>query len=89
MKKTKIIKFKIEQVSLLTRPFIAPLITTISKDGKVNVAPMSSVSFGSYDPPRITMAVHPSRRTYKNILETKEFVINITPKDMIDKVFLC
>ncbi len=85
----KIISFDVKKCSLLTRPLIAPLITTISRDGKINGAPMSSVGFGSYNPPRITLAAYPFGKTYKNILETKEFVINITPRIMINQVFLC
>jgi len=69
------------------------LITTISEDGWINVAPFSAVELISYrrgerdkDSNLICFSVHPSRHTYGNILQVPEFVLNFPPREIWDKV---
>jgi flavin reductase (DIM6/NTAB) family NADH-FMN oxidoreductase RutF len=83
------LEFPIDQVSFLLRPSLVPLITTISASGEPNIAPISFLTLFSYAPQRILLGIHPSRKTYSNILETKEFVINIPQEDQLEVVFDC
>lgn len=69
------------------------LITTISEDGWINVAPFSAAELISYrhgeedtDSNLVCFSVHPSRHTYGNILQVPEFVLNFPPHEIRDKV---
>lgn len=64
---------------LLARPVV--IISTISKNGISNAAPFSFNSPISFDPPLYGFSCMPRHHTWKNIEETKEFVVNIVGKD--------
>lgn len=64
------------------------LITTIGKDGSINAAPHSWVTVVDYDPPQILFSVNTKHDTYRNILETKECVVNILGADMIREIWI-
>jgi flavin reductase (DIM6/NTAB) family NADH-FMN oxidoreductase RutF len=49
----------------------------------VNAAPHSWVSNVDYDPPQILFSVNVKHDTYRNVLESGEFVANIAGADMI------
>jgi len=53
------------------------LITTIGRDGSVNAAPHGWVTVVDYDPPQLLFSVNIKHDTYRNVLETGEFVVNI------------
>lgn len=81
--------YPIEKSSNLIRPLLPVLVTTYSEEYGVNAAPMSSFNFLSYQPPLATVSVHPTRDTYKNIIESGEFVANIASEEILDKLFEC
>jgi flavin reductase (DIM6/NTAB) family NADH-FMN oxidoreductase RutF len=64
---------------LLVRPVV--VISTISKKGISNAAPFSFNSPISFDPPLYGFSCMPQHHTWKNIKESKEFVVNIVGKD--------
>ena len=64
------------------------LITTIGRDGSTNAAPHSRYTVASYSPPQILISVDTRHDTYRNILETKEFVINIPGADLIQQIWI-
>jgi flavin reductase (DIM6/NTAB) family NADH-FMN oxidoreductase RutF len=72
---------------LVPRP--AVLISTRDAQGNTNAAPFSFVMPVSVDPPIIAFAAAPKRHTLANIRETNEFVINIPPKDIVEKLWIC
>ena len=63
---------------LLTRPVV--VISTISKKGISNAAPFSFNSPISFNPPLYGFSCMPRHHTWKNIKESKEFVVNIIGK---------
>ena len=65
------------------------LITTISQNGSINVAPMGWVTIVDYNPPQFLFSVNIKHDTYRNVLETGEFVVNIPSWDLLPKVFVC
>ena len=79
--------------SILPRPIA--LVSTISLDGKNNLAPFSYFNGVCSNPPSIMFA--PARRGYdgktkdtlNNIESTKEFVINIVSEDFASQMVLC
>ncbi len=72
---------------LSPRPVI--LISTLSDKGVSNTAPFSFVMPVSIEPALISFASQPSHDTAKNILRTKEFVVNIPGYKLINKLWIC
>lgn len=66
--------------TLFVRPVV--VITTISKDGKINAAPFSFNSPISFSPPLYGFSCNPKHDTLKNVQETGEFVVNVCGKEM-------
>lgn len=64
------------------------LITTVGKDGPVNAAPHSWVTVVDYNPPQLLFSVNIKHDTYKNVLETGEFVVNILSADLIREIWI-
>jgi flavin reductase (DIM6/NTAB) family NADH-FMN oxidoreductase RutF len=64
------------------------IIATVGKDGSVNAAPFSWVAVVSYDPPQVLFSTNIKRHTYKNIIDTKEFVINIPSVDLLRAIWI-
>src|SRR5690625_6873545 len=65
--------------SVIPRPIA--LVSTISKMGIVNIAPISYCNIASYDPPILAVSVQRGegqlKDTTKNIFENKEAVVQI------------
>ena len=64
------------------------LISTVSKSGIRNIAPYGMVMPVSHNPPIYVIGSDKDRDTYRNIVETEEFVLNIPPTSMLEKVNL-
>ena len=64
------------------------LISTLSKDGVRNIAPYGMVMPVSYNPPIYAIGSDKDRDTYRNIVETEEFVLNVPSTSMLEKVNL-
>jgi flavin reductase (DIM6/NTAB) family NADH-FMN oxidoreductase RutF len=73
----------------LLSPRTVTLITSKNKEGGINAAPVDFVSPASFSPPVLMVSLMPTRRTYKNILESGEFVVNILSKIHADQVLKC
>ncbi len=70
-------------------PRCTVIISTVDDDGKANAAPFSFVTPVSSDPPLILFASAPARHTLANARETGDFVINIVPEELLDKLWTC
>lgn len=64
------------------------LITTVGEDGSTNAAPHSRATVADYSPPQILLSVNVKHDTYRNILKTKEFVINIPSVNLIRQIWI-
>ena len=62
------------------------LVSSISKEGVPNVAPYGIVVPVSFNPPMIALGVRNTRKTHKNIMETKEFVVNFPSTEQVKVV---
>lgn len=63
--------------------------TTENKDRKVNAAPYSFVAPLSFEPPLVMLGVGQGKQTAKNIMETKEFVLNMVSGDWAHRAVAC
>ena len=66
----------------------AIIITTVGKDGSINAAPYSWFSIVDYNPPRVLFSTNVKRDTYRNVLETKEFVLNFPSVDLLKQIWI-
>lgn len=65
------------------------LVTTTDSKGRINAAPFSFVTPLEFDPPLLGFACDPEHDTYKNITETKEFVVNIPHATLAKQILIC
>lgn len=66
----------------------AVIITTVGKDGSINAAPYSWFSIVDYNPPRVLFSTNMKRDTYRNVLETKEFVLNFPSVNLLKQIWI-
>ena len=66
----------------------AIIIITVGKDGSINAAPYSWFSIVDYNPPRVLFSTNMKRDTYRNVLETKEFVLNFPSVDLLKQIWI-
>jgi len=84
MKKKK--DLELYDYSLCLIPAPVYLISTMDKYGILNIAPYGMVMPVSYNPLIISVGSAKNRDTYRNILETNEFVLNIPSIALLRKV---
>ena len=73
----------------LLAPRFTAIVSTIDKNGKPNAAPFSLVSPISFDPPLAFFAAAPKRHTLANVRETGDFVLNVVPEQLLEKLWIC
>ncbi len=64
------------------------LITTVGRDKSTNAAPHSRITVADYDPPQLLISVNRKHDTYRNMIDTGEFVINIPSIDMLKQIWI-
>jgi flavin reductase (DIM6/NTAB) family NADH-FMN oxidoreductase RutF len=62
-------------------------VTTMNEDGQSNVAPKSWISMMAFEPPLIALGCNLAHWTAQNILQRREFVINIPGDDLAEVVW--
>jgi len=82
-------EIKPEKFYEILSPRCTVLISTIDKNGVANAAPFSFVSPVSFNPPLVLFASARKRHTLDNIRETKQFVFNIVPEELLDNLWIC
>ena len=77
----------IETLTLLNlKPVV--LITTVGKDGSVNAAPYTWFTVVDYNPAQVVLSTNMKRDTYRNILETGEFVANFPDTCLLRQIWV-
>lgn len=85
-KKIEVLK-NVEKINYLTPPSHIVLVSTVSKEGVPNVAPFGMFMIASSKPPMVALGISPKSDTYRNIIDTKEFVVGIPEIESLDKVY--
>lgn len=75
--------------SAILNPVPAVLITSKSKEGRVNVFTVGWIGTACTHPPMITVSIRPERLSYKYIKESGEFVVNLPASSMTRIVDYC
>ncbi|MEC2073230.1 flavin reductase family protein [Alkalihalophilus marmarensis] len=81
--------YKLLSGAIVPRPIA--WVSTISKEGNMNLAPFSFFTVVSRNPPTLGISIGPGigsregtiKDTLLNIMETKEFVVNIVSKELV------
>ncbi len=73
----------------LISPRLAVAITTLNSTDTPNACVVSFISPVSKSPPVLMISLAPVRHTYKNIINSGEFVVNILGKRYIDQLLRC
>ncbi|WP_078429242.1 flavin reductase family protein [Alkalihalobacterium alkalinitrilicum] len=79
---------QIDEYWSFLQPSRPAMLTTLNKDGTINVAPFGWNMPVSANPPRVSVALvnSPPNRTLTNIRREKEFVLNIPTMQVADKL---
>lgn len=80
---------KIFKGSVMLNPVPVTLISTKDIDGKPNVFTVAWIGTACTKPPIISVGIRPERLSYKNIVETGEFVVNLPSRDLVKAVDFC
>jgi flavin reductase (DIM6/NTAB) family NADH-FMN oxidoreductase RutF len=65
------------------------LVTSLNEDGQSNVAPKSWLSMMAFEPSLLALGCNLNHWTAQNILQRREFVVNIPGDDLVDIVWKC
>jgi flavin reductase (DIM6/NTAB) family NADH-FMN oxidoreductase RutF len=68
-------------------PRLTVLVTTMDRQGRADVAPFSFVSPISFDPPLLMVSIGTNKHSYWNIMQKKEFVVNIPTEKLLEKIW--
>jgi flavin reductase (DIM6/NTAB) family NADH-FMN oxidoreductase RutF len=70
-------------------PLVSPLVLVSSRNsrGEPHVARKSWISMVSADPPTLVLSCRLSHRTAINILETREFVVNVPGEELAERAW--
>lgn len=82
-------EIKLTEFHEILAPRFTAIVSTIDKDGNPNAAPFSLVSPISFDPPLAFFAATPKRHTLANVRETGDFVLNVVPEQILEKLWIC
>jgi flavin reductase (DIM6/NTAB) family NADH-FMN oxidoreductase RutF/uncharacterized protein YciI len=63
------------------------LVTTLDTEGEVDIAPKSWLSMAAFSPPIIGFGCTITHRTYVNVTETGQFVINVLPSRLAPRAW--
>ena len=63
------------------------LVTTLNQDGTSNLAPKSWISMMAFDPPILALGCNLEHWTARNILDRKEFVVNVPGAELVKVVW--
>lgn len=69
--------------SVMLNPTPVVLVTSMNKEGKINIFTIGWISTVCTKPPVLAVGIRPERLSYDYIKESNECVINLTTKDMV------
>lgn len=70
-------------------PLPIVLVSTIDMQGKTNIFTVAWAGTVCTNPPMVSISVRPERYSYHMIMETREFVINLTTKELARATDYC
>ncbi len=75
--------------STILSPVPAALVTCQDKGGRNNIITIAWTGVVCSTPPMVSISIRPSRYSHGIIKETGEFVVNIPPAGIVEKVDIC
>jgi flavin reductase (DIM6/NTAB) family NADH-FMN oxidoreductase RutF len=87
MKKKIEVLNNVDKINYLTPPSHIVLVSSVSDEEVLNVAPFGMFMIASSKPPMVVLGISPKSDTYRNIVITKEFVVGIPEIRYLDRVY--
>ncbi len=87
MKKVDVRLDDVRRVIRLMHPRPIVLLTCSDKEGKENAITVAWSTPTSFEPPMVAVSVSPKNYSHSLISETKEFVVNVPPIDLLDESY--
>ena len=78
---------KIENIAYLTQPSGVVLVSTVDKQGTRNLAPYGMYMPCSVEPPRLALGILPSSDTFRNIVDTEQFVVGVPSELIVPQIY--
>ncbi|MBI4214689.1 flavin reductase family protein [archaeon] len=69
-------------------PRLTVLVTTMDKNGRMDVSAFSFVSPLSFDPPLIGISSGVKKHSYDDLLQKREFVVNLPTEKLVEKIVI-
>jgi len=85
----KKIELPLQKAHRAILPRIAYLVTSVDSLGRINAASFSNVTPVSTDPQRLVLSTMREWDAFRNIVETREFVVNVPRGELMDDVWMC
>jgi flavin reductase (DIM6/NTAB) family NADH-FMN oxidoreductase RutF len=82
-------RIEAEKFYKILSPRLAVVLTTLNSTPMPSSCVASFISPVSTSPPILMVALAPVRHTYKNIIHSKEFVVNVLSKKYVDQMLQC
>lgn len=70
-------------------PLPAVMVSVADKEGKSNILTVAWTATVCTNPPMLSISVRPERYSYNAIVETGEFVVNLTTEDLVYATDFC
>lgn len=70
-------------------PLPAVLVTVADEEGHDNIITVAWAGTVCTNPPMVSISIRPERYSYKMLLETKEFIINLTTEELVFATDYC
>ena len=78
---------KLQKLTYLTPASPIVLVSTVNSEGIKNVAPFGMFMMASSRPAMVAVGINPKSDTYRNISQTKEFVVSFPTMEIVDRVY--
>ena len=70
-------------------PLPAVMVSVADKEGKANILTVAWTGTICTNPPMLSISVRPERYSYHSIVETGEFVVNLTTEELVFATDFC
>jgi flavin reductase (DIM6/NTAB) family NADH-FMN oxidoreductase RutF len=78
-----------KDINKILLPRLLTLITCDDEIGGIDAIPCDTIIPVSSNPSIVIVTINPSYKIFTNILNRKDFVINILPKEYLNKILSC
>jgi flavin reductase (DIM6/NTAB) family NADH-FMN oxidoreductase RutF len=83
------VNISLSNASRLLHPMHTVLVTCVGKNGKANIITIAWAMPTSINPPLVAISVRPNRHSYRLLVESGDFVVNIPTMEIVRETLFC